>query len=121
TQQQLEDVTAQLKQLDLQKIEQDMQLTDIGRRIEGVRTRLRLSTDVVSPYSGRILEVKLDENSIVQAGSSILNMELSGDSIKELEVVAFVSAADGKKVKPGMELYVAPSTVKREDYGYMIA
>jgi HlyD family secretion protein len=121
TQQQLEENAAQLKQFDLQKLEQDMQLAEVERRIESVRTRLKLSTDVVSPYSGRILEIKLDENSIVQAGSSILNMELAGDSIKDLEVVAFVSALDGKKVKPGMELFVAPSTVKREDYGYMIA
>ena len=121
SQQQLEEAAAQLKQFDLQKVEQDIQMADVDRRIESVRTRLKFSTDVFSPYSGRILEVKLDENSTVQAGSAILNMELTGDSIKDLEVVAFVSAGDGKKVKPGMELYVAPSTVKREEYGYMIA
>lgn len=121
TQQQMEDNAAQLKQLDLQKIDQQLQIAEVDRRIESVRTRLKLSTDVVSPYTGRVLEIKLGENSTVQAGSSILNMELSGDAIKDLEIVAFISALDGKKVRPGMTLHLAPSTIKREDYGYLVA
>jgi len=47
-------------------------------------------------------------------------MELAGDSIKDLEVVVFVSSLDGKKVKPGMDIFISPSTIKREDYGYMV-
>lgn len=121
TQQQIEENAAQARQLDLQKIDQDLQLADLDRRIESVRTRLKLSTDVVSPYTGRVLEIKLAENSIVQAGSSILNMELAGDAIKDLEVVAFVSSLEGKKVRPGMDLYLAPSTIRREDFGYLVA
>lgn len=120
TQQQLEETAAALKELDLRKVDTELELVQIERNIDSVKQRLKLSTDVISPYSGRVLEVKLDENSIVQAGSSILNMELAGDSIKDLEVVVFVSSLDGKKVKPGMDIFISPSTIKREDYGYMV-
>lgn len=120
TQQQLEDNAAALKELGLRKMEVEVELAQIRRDIDSVKLRLQLSTDVVSPYSGRVLEVKLNENSLVQAGSSILTMELIGNAIKDLEVVVFVSALDGKKVRPGMDIFISPSTIKREDYGYMV-
>jgi HlyD family secretion protein len=120
TQQQLQENAAALKELDLRKVDIELELVQLERNLDSVTSRLKLSTDVISPYSGRVLEIKLDENSIVQAGSSILNMELSGDSIKDLEVVVFVSSLDGKKVKPGMDIFISPSTIKREDYGYMV-
>ena len=120
TQQQLEENAVALKELDLRKVDIELELAQIERNLELVKVRLKLSTDVISPYSGRVLEIKLDENSVVQAGSSILNMELAGDSIKDLEVVVFVSSLDGKKVKPGMDIFISPSTIKREDYGYMV-
>lgn len=120
TQQQLDETTAALKELDLRKIDFEQEIAQIDRNLESVKTRLKLSTDVISPYTGRVLEIKLDENSIVQVGSSILNMELTGDAIKDLEVVVFVSSLDGKKVKSGMDIYISPSTIKREEYGYMI-
>lgn len=120
TQQQLDETTAALKELDLRKIDFEQEISQIDRNLESVKTRLKLSTDVISPYTGRVLEIKLDENSIVQVGSSILNMELMGDAIKDLEVVVFVSSLDGKKVKSGMDIYISPSTIKREEYGYMI-
>ena len=120
TQQQLEQNAAALKELGLRKVDIELELAQIERNLDSIKVRLKLSTDVISPYSGRVLEVKLDENSIVQAGSSILNMELAGDSIKELEVIVFVSSLDGKKVKPGMDIFISPSTIKREEYGYMV-
>ena len=120
TQQQLEQNAAALKELGLRKVDIELELAQIERNLDSIKVRLKLSTDVISPYSGRVLEVKLDENSIVQAGSSILNMELAGDSIKDLEVIVFVSSLDGKKVKPGMDIFISPSTIKREEYGYMV-
>ena len=120
TQQQLEQNAAALKELGLRKLDIELELAQIERNLDSIKVRLKLSTDVISPYSGRVLEVKLDENSIVEAGSSILNMELAGDSIKDLEVIVFVSSLDGKKVKPGMDIFISPSTIKREEYGYMV-
>ena len=120
TQQQLEQNAAALKELGLRKLDIELELAQIERNLDSIKVRLKLSTDVISPYSGRVLEVKLDENSMVEAGSSILNMELAGDSIKDLEVIVFVSSLDGKKVKPGMDIFISPSTIKREEYGYMV-
>ncbi len=38
---------------------------------------------------------------------------------RELTVVTFVPAADGKRVEVGMPVQISPSTVKREEYGFL--
>jgi predicted Zn-dependent protease len=45
----------------------------------------------------------------------ILSLELTGDDFKNLESVIYVAAADGKKVKPGMDVQVSPTTVRAEE------
>lgn len=119
-QQQLAENASLLRQLDVQKLEVEQELALLDRNIESVKTRLKLSADVTSPYSGRVLEIKQDENGVVQPGTAVLTMELMGDAIKDLEVVAFVNAGEGKKVRPGMVIHIAPSTVRPADYGYMV-
>src|SRR5205085_6567599 len=36
------------------------------------------------------------------------------------ESVIYVNAGEGKKIRPGMEVRISPSTVKAEEYGFMI-
>jgi len=38
-----------------------------------------------------------------------------------LQPVVFVNSSTGKRIKPGMEAQISPSTVKREEYGFMKA
>jgi len=71
----------------------------------------------VSPHDGRVLELMVDRGDVVSPGSSILSLEIVSE---ELMAVLFVQAASGKKVKPGMRARISPSTVKREEHGYML-
>ena len=36
-----------------------------------------------------------------------------------LEPVVFVNSSTGKRIKPGMEAQISPTTVKKEEYGFM--
>jgi HlyD family secretion protein len=64
-----------------------------------------------------VLEILADHGAVVTAGTPLLNVEvLSEDLIAAL----FVPASAGKKVQFGMPVRVAPSTVKREEYGAML-
>jgi HlyD family secretion protein len=40
-------------------------------------------------------------------------------AIGQLEVVAFVPTSEAKQITPGMVAQVSPTTVKREEYGYL--
>lgn len=120
TKQTLAETRSQLKQLRITDTEYSDQLDNLKQQMASVRQKLQLSTDIVSPYTGRVLEVKVDDGSLVNAGTPILDMELRGNAIMDLTPVIYVSALDGKKVKPGMQVFIAPSTVKTQEYGYML-
>lgn len=120
----------ELKQLSLKNLQaenkKDQELLNIQqkinfaeRRIVSLKEQKDVSSKVVSPYTGRILEVMVNMGDIVKKGSPVLNMELMGKEIKNLEAVLYIPAADGKKVTPGMDVQISPTTVKAEEYGFI--
>jgi HlyD family secretion protein len=90
------------------------------RKITTLEAYLDENSKVRSPYSGRILEIKVDEGRTVTLGEPILSLELVGKGAKDLEAVIYVAPGEGKKVRPGMRVHISPSTVNREEYGYML-
>jgi hypothetical protein len=79
-----------------------------------------VSTEVVSAHSGHILEIKVDSGTLVERGTPILSLEVMDSGLRDLEVVIYLPAAEGKKVRSGMDVQVSPSTVEREVYGFML-
>jgi hypothetical protein len=51
-------------------------------------------------------------------GRGVLVESGNGD---RLEAVLYVSIADGKRIQPGMTAKIAPSTVRREEFGMLLA
>ncbi len=72
--------------------------------------------DIRSLRAGRILEIRVSEGSFVQTGTVLVSFELAQEA---LQVVLYLSAVDGKKVQPGMEVQIAPSTVSQQEYGVL--
>lgn len=84
-----------------------------------------LNTKVISPYAGRILEVQMSADNLVERGTPILSVETLGEGESDqihpmLEAVIYVSPTEGKKILPGMKVEISPSTVRSEEYGYII-
>ena len=75
-----------------------------------------LSTQVISPFAGEVVELKVYEGSGVVTGTPVLSLQ---PAIGQLEVVAFLPTGEAKGVTPGMVAQVSPTTVKREEYGYL--
>lgn len=86
-------------------------------KVELLDRQLQESTQVLSPIKGTVISLEAMEESIVQAGMTILNVEPLSSS---LTVFMSVSAMRGKKIQPGMTAEITPSTVKREEYGYIL-
>ncbi len=70
-----------------------------------------------APVSGRVTESKAQVGATLEAGESVLSIETGGDG---LDVLIYVSPADGKRVESGMPALVSPATVRREEFGSMI-
>ena len=74
---------------------------------------------ILSPYTGHILEIDADEGSLVDRGTALLTLEQSGRDTK-LEALIYLSPTDGKRVRTGMDVQLSPSTVHREEFGFLL-
>ncbi len=103
----------------------NLRASSAGRsvQIEQVRARLKeleaqqAQLIVKSPYNGRVLEVTTNVGDVVQPGARLVTLE---DPSQPLKAVLFVPAAEGKKIAPGMPANVSPSTVRPEEFGYIV-
>jgi HlyD family secretion protein len=113
---------------DLKRIEADQQLDqqlegrqtairDLELEIKELEAKLGENVNVLSPYSGRVLEVLANRGDVVSPGTPILSVEVLSEN---LQAVLFVPASAGKKVQKGMAVRISPSTVKREEYGSLL-
>ncbi|MFC5496913.1 NHLP bacteriocin system secretion protein [Caenimonas terrae] len=97
-----------------------IQINEAQRGLAGLVRSSDQATLVYSPYRGRVIEIRVGDGEIAAAGTPILTIEQTGASVDDLEVVIYLSPQDGKKVKPHMNVQVSPSTVKREEFGFML-
>jgi HlyD family secretion protein len=117
-----------LNGLDLKRLEADQQLDqqletrqtairDLDLATRELQAQLGENVNVLSPYSGRVLEILADRGAVVSPGTPVLNVEVLSE---DLMAVLFVPASAGKKVQRGMPVRIAPSTVKREEFGTLL-
>jgi HlyD family secretion protein len=95
-------------------------LTEAERELARLESELRTTSEVTSPYTGRVLEVMAEQGSMVDRGQPILTVDLTGKAVKGLEAILYIPSVHGKKIKTGMEVQIAPSTVKKEEVGYLL-
>jgi HlyD family secretion protein len=74
------------------------------------------SATVVSTVAGRVIELKKTKGDRVRRGDILAVLEpFSGG----MEPVVYVPSTQGKLIKVGMDARISPSTVKKEEYGFM--
>jgi HlyD family secretion protein len=115
-----------------ERIDQQMKISSLQRKVDTTRETLKRNGEVISPYSGNIVEFKVNAGEVVESGRALFSMlpqsrsgAQNGDEVKparhHMELIAelYVRPEDGKKVIPGMTVQISPSTVKREEYGFI--
>jgi HlyD family secretion protein len=121
------DRQAQIKQYDAQKFstedlpresDVDMQarITDLERNLAALEEDLATTSKVISPYTGRVLELKVYRGSAVSDGTPMVSIQPDAGN---LEALVYLSAVEAKDVTPGMAAQISPGTVRREEYGFM--
>ncbi len=74
-------------------------------------------TPIISSFSGRVLDVQVTPNMLVERGTNIAIIEPEGD---ELNAVVYLSFEEGKTVTPGMRVQLEPVNVSREAHGLLL-
>lgn len=127
-----ENVKSQIKQLEVTRLDAKKQsenevilarnqVDEVKRSIALSVREAKNSTLVVSPYTGRVVEVKAAEGQLLERGGALVSIESTGADTNEIEAYIYLPSADGKKVKSGMKVEISPSTAKREEFGFLPA
>jgi HlyD family secretion protein len=122
------EIASVASQAELQKLQQEREMAQIGDQISELTTEvaelrklLTVQTEVRSPYAGRIVETKALAGSFIDAGAPLMTVLRDDDDDPTtngpLRAIAYVGPTDGKKVKLGTSVLVAPSSVERSEYG----
>lgn len=74
-------------------------------------------SEIRATQAGYIYDVPISEGNAVQKGGEVLKV-LRGD-LDDDSIVCFVKLQDAKKLSEGMEAYIFPSTVNRQEYGHI--
>jgi HlyD family secretion protein len=106
------------KQLQEQSSMRETRIDEARRSIAELQGQMEGTSKVVSPYTGRVVDIGVQPGKLVTPDMPILTMETLDTT--PLEGVLFINAGDGKKVQPGMQVRVSPSTVRAEEFGFMI-
>jgi HlyD family secretion protein len=73
-------------------------------------------SQVTSTVAGRVVEIKKRVGDRVSNGEVVATIEPPSAT---LEPVVYINSATGKRIHPHMETQISPSTVRREEYGFM--
>ncbi|ACC85199.1 NHLP bacteriocin system secretion protein [Nostoc punctiforme] len=127
----ISDLQAQLKELDSKQAsvaQQDLEsvttrkkeIQEVKREIAQLEVQLGDNSQIISQYSGRILEITQTPGQVVEAGTRLATIEAENPKSKLIGVTYF-PVAEGKKIKAGMTIQITPQTVKRERFGGIVA
>jgi HlyD family secretion protein len=107
------------KELQINSIEAN--ILEVERRIEELKAKLKIESEIRSEFDGRIIELRANIGEVIRPGSPLVSMEVmaSDEKAATLDAIVYVSPAEGKNVKVGMPVKIAPSTVEVEEWGYI--
>jgi HlyD family secretion protein len=104
---------AQPRQTDAERLEA---VRHIEMQLASLEKELELSLNVVSPYGGEVVEMKVDAGSVISAEAPLMTIQ---PGARQLDVMVCVPSQAAKNIAVGMMAEVSPSTVKREEFGFV--
>lgn len=116
----LQDINSQLAKLTQEELETNFSsknnIEDVNRKIAQLQREIQLKTQIISDYDGRVIQLSVVPGQIITAGTRLGSINAKGNEAKLMSVIYFADK-DGQQVKPGMEVQITPSLVKRERFG----
>ncbi|MBL6749809.1 MAG: NHLP bacteriocin system secretion protein [Nevskia sp.] len=135
----IEVLKTQVRQVELGRLDRDktareeqivrtVQIDEAQRALDSLQKSQAAETVVNAPADGRLVELRSANGALVQQGQEIAVIEplaaagapAAAAAADRMVALAYVPAGAGKRIARGMEARVLPSTVKREEHGYLV-
>jgi HlyD family secretion protein len=107
------------------QLERRLKIRQLETKLALDREKLNRTSHVVSKVHGQVAEVLSARGELVHEGSPVVllhspRVDRGIDEAGSLhDSILFVPAAEGKKIGLGDDVEVSPTTVKREEHGYI--
>ncbi|MDQ7822250.1 MAG: hypothetical protein RDV48_05590 [Candidatus Eremiobacteraeota bacterium] len=72
--------------------------------------------EIKSPMTGILVSLPFDEGNFIRQEETFGTVQAE---TSEIDAVIFISMENGKLVTPGMDILISPSTVNRQDFGFI--
>ena len=92
----------------------DQEVLAALNKVNVLQSRLGVEHVINSPVDGIVIEVSTLVGAVTAAGTRLITVSSVGEG---LEMLAYLPISKGKRVEPGMEVLVTPTTVERDIYG----
>ncbi|MGP0069616.1 MAG: NHLP bacteriocin system secretion protein [Isosphaeraceae bacterium] len=88
-------------------------------RLSLLQARLQRDSRIVSPHSGKVVDVMITSYGAVERGTAAVLLRPVSTDPSDLEATVFVPAGPGKRIQVGDAVEVAPDTVRRQEHGFI--
>jgi HlyD family secretion protein len=95
----------------------EFKVNDSRRAVAQLAAELERGSQILSPVDGRVVELKVSSGAVLAVGTPVIGIETAG---QVLEATVYMPPDRGKNVRPGMEVRVEPTAIKREEYGAIV-
>ena len=100
-----------------QRNERLKEINKTSLELNQTRAEYNAGVKIVCRYSGRVIEKMVERGSPVTSKDRIVTIEAKD---APMQAVIYVPAGQGKKVISGQDIQISPSTVKAEEYGFIL-
>lgn len=100
-------------------IDERLKVDQLARRVARTEARLAQERITRSAHAGQVVEIKVNRGDVVAAGTALATLMAPTGDAGEVYALIYVAPADGKRIQVGMPVEVVPSTVRREEYGFI--
>jgi len=100
--------------------QQQIMLQDYLRLLDELQEQYDERSTIIAPFSGIVSNLTIQLNDLLQPGGFVGNIVQGGLDAGSSNVILYVPLYDAVLIEEGMEVNVSPSTVNREEHGYII-
>ncbi|MEM7355559.1 MAG: NHLP bacteriocin system secretion protein [Acidobacteriota bacterium] len=111
-------------------LESQLEISDLERQVASLEAEYESKSRVESPYGGKVVELKINRGEITGRNGALFSLLPAVDEkalrdptvaqADELIAVLYVPPAEGKKIRSRMEVQLALSSIRREEFGFLL-
>ncbi len=109
-----------------ERLEADLRIVTEEAQLAALRERMDTVSTVETRSGGRVLELLRSPGQLLREGDAILRVDVSdgvgvpASGSEPLRIHAFVRPGQGRSIRDGMDAYILPSTVRRDESGLLV-